>query len=367
MVEDRLETGGGMEFGLQMIFASYGWEDIDDGRVYAEEVELAKLAEDLDFDVVWPVEHHFFDYSFCPDNLELLAYLAGVTERIHLGTAAIILPWNDPLRVAEKVSMLDHLSRGRVRLGFGRGLSKREFEPFRDIRMEETRERFNEASVMVINALETGFIEGNGKFYPTPRTEIRPRPLQSFKGRTYAVANSEDSVDACAAIGGRMIMFAETDWNKRLPSIERHREKYQQQFGELPPPMLLADFTYCHEDADVARSRAEEYLASYLASILEHYELMGEHLSSTKGYERYGRQAATLREMGFEGYLQGFLASNAYGTPREIIDRLRARFEITGPFDMATCFRFGGIPRDQAVDSMKLFAEKVMPEVRSWH
>ena len=355
-----------MEVGLQMIFASYGWKDIDDGQVYAEEIELARNAERLNFDVIWPVEHHFFDYSFCPDNLELLSYLAGLTDRIHLGTAAIILPWNDPLRVVEKVSMLDHLSGGRVRLGLGRGLSRREFEPFRGIELAETRDRFDEASVMVVEALESGFIEGDGPYYPTPRTQIRPRPSRSFRDRTYAVSNSDDSVDACARIGGRMIMFAETDWRKRMPSIERHRTQFRALHDSEAAPPLIADFTYCHEDPDLARERGEEYLASYLASILEHYELMGDHLAKTKGYERYGKQAETLREIGFEKYVQGFLASNAYGTPDQIIEMLRARYDIVGPFDMATCFRFGGVPFAEAKASMDLFAETVLEEVKSW-
>ena len=108
------------------------------------------------------------------------------------------------------------------------------------------------------------------------------------------------------------------------------------------------------------------YLASYLASILERYELMGEHFSGMKGYERYGQQAGTLRDIGFDKYLDDFLASNAYGTPQQILDKLRQRFEITGPFDMATCFRFGGIPIEQTRASVQLFAEKVMPEPRSW-
>ena len=134
---------------------------------------------------------------------------------------------------------------------------------------------------------------------------------------------------------------------------------------EAPPP-LIADFTYCHEDPDFARERSEEYLASYLASILEHYELMGDHLAQTKGYERYGKQAETLREIGFDKYVEGFLASNAYGTPDQIIEMLRARYDIVGSFDMATCFRFGGIPFEDANASMDLFGNTVLEEVRSW-
>lgn len=356
-----------MEVGLQMIFASYGWHGISDSQVYDEEVTLALQADELGFDTLWPVEHHFFDYSFCPDNVEFLAYMAGRTRRIHLGTAAVILPWNEPIRVAEKISMLDKLSEGRVRFGMGRGLSRREFAPFRGIELGETRERFDEASAMIVAALENGFIEGDGKFYPTPRTEIRPRPQRSFENRIYAVANSDDSVDACARIGGRMIMFAETDWRKRIPGIERHRKHFKMQHGRDAPPVMIADFTFCHPDRDYAHECGEQYLASYLASILEHYELMGDHLANTRGYERYGQQAAALRAIGFEKYVEGFLASNAYGTPEEIIATLRARYEIVGPFDMATCFRFGGIPFEDARASMELFAREVVPEVRHWH
>src|SRR5437764_14199149 len=102
-----------MDVGLQMVFSSYGWSNVSDGQVWDEEIALARLAADLGFDVLWSVEHHFNDYSFCPDNLQLMSYLAAVCPDIDLGTAAVILPWHDPLRVAEQVSMLDHLSKGR--------------------------------------------------------------------------------------------------------------------------------------------------------------------------------------------------------------------------------------------------------------
>ena len=120
-----------MDVGIQMVFASYGWDGISDRQVWDEELRLARLADELGFDVLWSVEHHFYDYSFCPDNLQLMSYLAGVTSHADLGTAAVILLWHDPLRVAEQVAILDHVSNGRFRLGIGRGLSRREFAAFR--------------------------------------------------------------------------------------------------------------------------------------------------------------------------------------------------------------------------------------------
>ena len=100
-----------------------------DEQVWDEEISLARVAADSGFDVLWAVEHHFNDYSFCPDNLQLMAYLAAVCPNIDLGTAAVILPWHDPLRVAERAIVVDLLSKGRLRLGMGRGLARREFQP----------------------------------------------------------------------------------------------------------------------------------------------------------------------------------------------------------------------------------------------
>ena len=192
-----------MDVGMMMVFASYGWDNCSDDRVWNEEIRLARLAADLGFDCLWSAEHHFNDYSFVPDNLALMTHLTALCPNIDVGTAAVILPWHDPLRVAENAAVLDLLSKGRLRLGLGRGLARREFAAFR-LSMDESRGRFDEAAPMIINALKTGFIEGDGKYYKQPRIEIRPRPQHSFDGRIYAVASSEDSVESAARIGAQV-------------------------------------------------------------------------------------------------------------------------------------------------------------------
>jgi len=130
-----------MDVGMMLIFTSHGWEHIRDDEVWEEELKLAYLAAEAGFDVLWSAEHHFFAYSFCPDNLQLMTYLAGLYPTIDLGTAAVIFPWHDPLRVAEQVAMLDLLCKGRLRFGMGRGLARREFEAFRGIMDRVSRAR----------------------------------------------------------------------------------------------------------------------------------------------------------------------------------------------------------------------------------
>src|SRR3954466_10578358 len=219
-----------MDVGIQMVLATYGWQGMSDDQAWDEEIRLARLADELGFDALWAVEHHFNDYSFCPDNLQLMAYLAVVCPNVDLGTAAVILPWNDPLRVAERAIVVDMLSKGRLRLGFGRGLARREFAAFRGT-MDESRGRFDEAAPMIVNALRTGWIEADGNYYKQPRVELRPRPKYGFDGRIYAVASSEDSVDSAARLGAHMVMFSDRPWPMRLPAIQRNREMHRKHHG----------------------------------------------------------------------------------------------------------------------------------------
>src|ERR687885_1295546 len=130
-----------------------------DAEVYRQELRLAEMAEPLGFDSVWGVEHHFTDYTMCPDVLQFLTYVAGRTQRAQLGSMVVVLPWHDPMRVAEQVSMLDHLSGGRLILGLGRGLARVEYEGFR-INQNEGRQRFVEYAQLLLDGLEKGYTEG---------------------------------------------------------------------------------------------------------------------------------------------------------------------------------------------------------------
>src|SRR5512142_513998 len=170
-----------MDVGMMMVFASYGWDDSSDDRVWKEEIRLARLAADSGFDCLWSAEHHFNDYSFVPDNIQLMSYLTARHPHMDVGTAAVILPWHDPLRVAENAAVLDLLSGGKFRFGMGRGLARREFAAFR-MAMDESRGRFDEAAPMIVEALRTGVMEGNGSsavrmWVSDPRTPERSQAV----------------------------------------------------------------------------------------------------------------------------------------------------------------------------------------------
>jgi hypothetical protein len=96
-------------------------EDRSDSALYKHEIALAEQAEPLGFESFWIAEHHFGGYDVSPNTLQLLTYLAAKTKHVRLGSSVVVLPWHDPLRVAEELSVLDHLSNGRLLFGIGRG------------------------------------------------------------------------------------------------------------------------------------------------------------------------------------------------------------------------------------------------------
>ena len=142
-----------MQIGLQLGYQNL--HGIPDAEFFRTETQLAIEAEAMGFDYVAPVEHHFTDYAACPDNFQVLTYIAAKTKTLKLMTGAVILPWNDPLRVVEKTAMLDILSEGRMILGMGRGAARREFKAFR-VDLGDSREMFDEAALIIMAGLETG-------------------------------------------------------------------------------------------------------------------------------------------------------------------------------------------------------------------
>ncbi|ALE73072.1 MULTISPECIES: LLM class flavin-dependent oxidoreductase [unclassified Pseudonocardia] len=353
-----------MDVGVLLVFQNWH-EDLSDAEMFRQETELGVLAEELGFDSVWAAEHHFDDYSMCPDNLQLMTYLAARTSRIKLGTGAVILPWNDPLRVVEKVTMLDILSGGRAIFGMGRGLAKMEYEGFRQD-MNESRGRFDEAAPLILAGLRNGYVENDGPFYRQPRVDVRPAPEagRDWSDRLYGVAMSPDSVPAVAKVGARMMTFMQYPAEQHVPAIERYRECYRSEHGTEPGPVLTQDFIYCHEDPEVAERTAREYLSRYFLSVVKHYDFAGKHWRETKGYEAYQVGADMIREAGMEAAASGYADTQIWGTPEQIVEKYRRRVELFGDHQPNVAPSFAGLPFDKVRASLRLFGEKVVPELQ---
>lgn len=336
-----------------------------DAEVYRNELRLAAEAEGNGFDSVWTPEHHFTDYMLTPNVPQFLAWVAGQTRRVKLGTMVTVLPWHDPLRVAENFCLLDHLSEGRAILGIGRGLGRVEFEAFRTP-MGESRRRFTEYTAAILKGLETGVMEYDGALYKQPRTQIRPGPYASFKGRTFASAISPYSIDLMAELGVGLMIIAQKPWEIVRTEVEGYRQRYLALNGMPAPKPILNIFVAVDEDPKEAQRMREIYLQRYARSTVEHYEFGNVAFAAIEGYEYYAGLARNIEKHGLEKF-NGFLADlQVWGTPDEVLAKLIGYVDYIDAGAMLVMLCYGGMPTDVARRNHELFVSSVLPRLKQY-
>ena len=335
-----------------------------DAAVVAEHLALGDLVEPLGFDSLFALEHHFTGYAMSPAPAQLLSYYAGRTRRIQLGTAVIVLPWHDPVRVAESIALLDILCGGRCVFGFGRGAASVEYEGFR-VPMGEARPRFVEAAQVIVKALSQESFEHDGEFFQIPRTAIRPRPISHPERRFHASAVSPDSAEIMAKLGFGILMVMQNEWPKAAEDISRYRE-IAIAAGHAPRPPIILTNVCVADSRDEAHDRAVRYLSQKWQSIDDHYHFSDGHLATVKGYESYGKMAKTYAKIG-ESVETRQKATDFYvgiqivGTPKDCLDKIAELQRLTGLDHLVTEFSFGAMPHEEAELNMRLFADRVVP------
>ena len=353
-----------MHVGLSLTFQNWAGE-LPDHQVWANEMALTDRAIALGFDGIWATEHHFTDYELTPDPLQFLSWVAARDGAVRLGTMAVILPWHDPVRVAEQIAVLDTLSGGRLILAVGRGLGRTEFEGLR-VPMEESRERFIECAQIVLEALETGVLRADGRHFQIPERRLRPAPTRSFRGRTYAAALSPESFEIMAALRVGMLIIGVKDWSITAQDMGRYRAAYRERNGgETPPPPLANAFVVCDRDAGRARELAERHMGNYWRMVVEHYGFTRESFAATKGYEHYERMSAEMSQDGPDRAVAEFVSTQVWGTPEHCLEKIAWLRELVGAETFLPVFGYGGMAYEDVERSMSLFAAEVMPALQA--
>ena len=353
-----------MHVGYASLFQN-PFDALPDREVWQNEVRMALMAEPLGFDSVWTIEHHFTDYTMSPDPLQFLTYMAARTERVKLGTMVVVLPWHDPMRVAEQISVLDHLSDGRLILGFGRGLGRVEFDGFR-LDMNEARETFVEYAQLVINGLENGYLEG-GETVKQPRREIRPKPFKSFKGRTYAAAVSPESVEIMAGLGIGMLIIPQKPWDIVAKDFELYYQTWDRvNAGQPRPQPLCGAFFFVDENEDRAQELGNKYIQAYYHTAMRHYEMSAEHFGKAKGYDFYANIGKFIDRHGTDGAAEAFASLMPIGTPDQVMDKLRYIRGVIDNNAVMVQTSYAGMPWAEAERNLRCFATHCLPELQAW-
>ena len=332
---------------------------LSDRQIFREEVNHALLADELGFDSVWTIEHHFTPYTMVTNPLQLLTYLAGRTENVDLGTMVIVLPWHNPVRVAEDIAMLDSLLDGRkVLAGVGRGLGRREYAGL-GIDQNEARGRFDESVEIIQRLLATGECTFHGDHFDVEAVRLRPQPGSDISDSLLCAAGSPETMAVVAKMDIKPLIIPTSALDITLTGAQNYM-KLRSEAGLGPIATKLALWCYCAETEEAAKEGAERYMLEYTDSALRHYELGGTHFDGMTGYKGYAKMAEIIRKNDM-GWRRSIIDGHPWGTPDQIVERVSSLARQFGTSEISFVFRYGSMPQPVAEQSMRLFAKEVLP------
>ncbi|HET9903776.1 MAG TPA: LLM class flavin-dependent oxidoreductase [Xanthobacteraceae bacterium] len=329
-----------MKFGL-FGGASVGPSDIvGDSHAYRDYIDYVCEAEALGFCSVFLVEHHFTGINQVSASLGFLTYLAAKTSRIRLGTAVVVLPWHNPVLLAEQAATLDLLSGGRFDFGIGRGYRHNEYYGF-GIDMGEGGERYEECLEVIRKAWTTkGRFSHHGKYWRFNDIIVEPSPVQEPHPPFWIGANSHASIRRAGESGFNLLLGQLPSLEEAAENVRVYREGVESR-GRIFDPHSVA---LCRALHVVRNTRERE----------EAYEKRAKFLLAAAALAGGGSHSHVPLPNTPEENREAMEASALIGDAEEIIARLK-RLEAGGVRHVLLMDVSG------SREALRIFAREVMP------
>jgi alkanesulfonate monooxygenase SsuD/methylene tetrahydromethanopterin reductase-like flavin-dependent oxidoreductase (luciferase family) len=335
-----------MRFGL---FHSVQWPRGAAQRdVYLEAVEEIVQAEALGYHSAWLTEHHFSRHGIISDSLSVLSHLAGRTSRIRLGTAVTVLPFHNPIRLAETAATVDLLSDGRLDLGIGRGYQWSEFNGF-GMDMTDRAARFDECLDIITRswASEAGF-EHAGPFWNYGLVDAQPKPVQQPHPPIWVATDSEDGLRRCAVEGWGVML----PQGRPLKNIARSVELYRTVLSSEgipfdPEKLVVARALHVGVTDEAAWATAGPHYSSFIEGAI----------TAAAGPNGPARAHNPFES---DSFASSYEDSVVFGSP-ETCARKTLQLRDLGVEYIIWFTRFGSLPHADTIRTLQRFASEVRP------
>jgi len=287
-----------MEFGVQF-FPSVGPDKRSAEQYWGEALQLTQRAEQLGYANVRTVEHYFHPYGgYSPDPLIFLSAAAAMTRTIRLITGAVLPVFNNPLKLAGQIGMVDAISKGRLEVGFARAFLPHEFARF-GISMDESRSRFDEGLEQIRRLLEEENVTAQGRFHSFEKVTSLPRPTQKPRPPFWIAALSTKESFETAGRQGHHLMGIPLAGAQMAELIKIYRDAWKAAGHPGQGRVMLAFHMFCAETREKAAAIAREPLNIYLRSIVNAASDWMSGVAS-KDYPNYQKTIEFLSKETFE-------------------------------------------------------------------
>lgn len=322
--------------------------------VFAQMRAMTQMADGAGFDIAWFAEHHLSNYSVCPSPLMACAHMAALTENIKVGPAVVVLPFYEPLRLAEDICMADQLCNGRLVLGLGTGYQPREFKKF-GFEINDRMQRGLEIWDVIHQALKTGRIDYSGEHVSINDAALSVAPVQSDI-RTFAVGNAPEMRQRMIDRGA-VPMTTPAVGPLELTATARRLYVETRTANGLSDDgfdFAVQRYVYVTDDPADARRAAEQ--------ILIHARMAANMRQAEPSID-----GAMLNIVPFDGEpsVDDILDRAIIGDAQAVADRILAEADEFGMTHLSAFMQFAGLPFDKAIRSLERFGEHVMPMVKA--
>ena len=345
-----------MHFGIFMEEMRQGASQAD---AFQEAFRLAEAAEAFGVDCVWLGELHFIPArSVLSAPLVVASSIATRTKRLRVGTAVQVLPLGNPLRVAEDVATLDHVSEGRFEFGIGRSGAPRAYDIL-GIPYAESQARFREALEIIVEAWKGEPFSYRGQYYRVENATVSPRPYQRPHPPIRMAATTEETFPQVGRMGLPIFVgLRAMDVAELRTCVRAYRQAWNDAGHSGAANVYLRIPIYAGSTDAAALEEPRESITYYFQRHAE-LTLAGMGRAGTGPAERRQAQADRLAKLSYEQILR---TKVAFGTAAGLIDRLTELREELGLNGIVAELNPGGlIPIEQVMRSLHILAREVMP------
>lgn len=337
-----------MKFGL--LVDCHVRKDQGQTQAFDELFEQVDVAEATGIDSIWIVEHHFRPKaSVLSASMAVAGAIASRTTRVRIGTAVQVLPLGNPLRIAEEVASIDHMSHGRFDFGVGRSSIPKFYDGF-NIPYSESTARFTESLEIVMRAFTQETFSFEGDYYSYHDISISPQPLQKPHPPIYMAVRNPEGFAATARQGYNIVLWFMGDYYEDC--LQVYREEWEAAGHADPPEIHVRVPLFVAESESLGREIPKASVVHDLHRVIAEAEAMN-------NIDRVTQAQHYLRN--YDEFLRTRVA---FGSPESVIDRVEEFRERMGLTGVILDMNHGGqIPQERVVQSIQLLTDKVAPKL----
>ena len=347
-----------MDFGLFLEFS--GRENADEAEVFQQGFSLIDEAESLGVDSVWLPEYHFIPFSVLSSPIAVATAVAARTRRMRIGFGVYLLPLANPIKVAEEVATLDHISNGRVEFGIGRGTFPEHHDAFNSP-YPESRSRFDEYLEIILKAWTEDEVTFEGDHYHCQGIRVKPKPVQSPHPPVRVGVTSAETFPIIGRMGYPIFINPSRAFtlSDLAPHIKEYLKAWEKSGHTGKGEVGLRVPIYVSATEDKAYREPRESAINSMTALASRVAVSASREGTTGNWQAESEQ---LARMTYDDWLRDKVV---YGTPGRVVDRLNQLVEELQLTQIVYEINFGReIPYELQAKCLRLLTEQVFPKVK---